>query len=665
MGVLLGVCQCPTLPGIGDAVWAYELCAEALNWDAAVQSLTVTTSSLDIEVVVANLGSNTINAGLATVSVEVEEGGIVVFTASAPTTVDLAMGETETLTFVFDDEEECKTYDTEACVELDPSIGPDQNPGNDCKNAITVVLPTVPGYFNDFESAGCLDGQNSWEWGTPTYGGVNAYSGVKCWGTNLSGTYANNACDSLRMSFLATGDNPVLKYYHYTDIEGTFDGYTMFMSVNGGPVVPITPTSPAYNYGFTYGFCYGGAAFSGFSPWTQVRFDLAGVVAGDVLNMAIMLTTDSSVPYPGAYIDDLETWCMDFLPPQFELDLDVDDDYANLVANKMTLVGTKSKKTIISHTIGSFVVVNPDNDINNVDYWDGPSKDKMNLDAISYAADTLYCYHHMKAKESIPAENVIFSAPQPGLAFGDAMLVLLDVTIPDKAKDIKHNNEEHVYRGTVTVTATAGGECGAPSQTEDKFTLNVLAVKGNAGAVLPNSFVGDWDEKGVTLAWGNFDFGQSYNLYRANESGVFGKLNSSPMPGNSNYVDENVVEGGTYQYKFGIILESGEEMVFGPMTAALTRRPAHASLMPSQPNPVNTETVIRYAIADDADVSLKVYNVSGSLVKTLVNEPTVAGYHSVVWDATNEANEKVANGVYFYRLTAGDFTKSHKLVVLR
>ncbi len=665
LGVLLGVCQCPVLPDIGDAVWAYELCAEPLDWDAAVQSLTVTVSSLIIDVVVANMGINTIPAGMATVSVEVKEGATVVFTGTASTTVALDNGDTETLTFTWDDEEECKTYNTEACVELDPSIGPDENPGNDCKSATTVVLPSAPGYFNDFETACCLDGQNSWECGTPSYGGINAYSGTKCWGTNLSGTYGNNACDSLRMSFVATGDNPVLKYYHYHNIEGTWDGYTVFMSVNGGPVVPITPTSPAYNYGYSYGYCYGGPNFSGFSSWTQVRFDLNGVVAGDVMNISIMLTTDASVPYPGVYVDDLETWCMEFLPPEYDLDLDVDDDYANLVANKMTLVGTRSKKTVLSHTMGYFVVVNPDNDINNVDYWDGPSMDKMNLDAIDYAADTLYCYHHKKPKEAIPSENITFAPPQSTLDFGDAMLVALDVMIPSKAKHIKHDEEKYTYRGTVTVTGTAGGECGAPSTTEDKFTLNVKVVKGDAGVALPNSFVGNWDEKGVTLSWGNFDFGQSYNLYRANELGEFVRLNSTAMPGNSNYVDEKVVEGATYQYKFGVILESGEEVVFGPMTAALTRRPAHASLMPSQPNPVNTETVIRYALANDADVSLKIYDVSGSLVKTLVNEPTMAGYHSVVWNATNEANEKVANGVYFYRLTAGDFAKSHKLVVLK
>jgi hypothetical protein len=138
------------------------------------------------------------------------------------------------------------------------------------------------------------------------------------------------------------------------------------------------------------------------------------------------------------------------------------------------------------------------------------------------------------------------------------------------------------------------------------------------------------------------------------------------MPGNSSFVDENVVKGGTYEYKFGIVLEDGSEAVFGPMTARPGLRKATvASLMPSVPNPMKGEASIRYSIANDTDVTLKVYDMTGALVRTLVNESVTAGEYTVTWNGTNEVGSEVANGVYFYRLSSGDFTQSRKLVVMR
>lgn len=334
-------------------------------------------------------------------------------------------------------------------------------------------------------------------------------------------------------------------------------------------------------------------------------------------------------------------------------DLDVDDDYANLAANKMVLVATESKKSLISVTMGEFVVLNPNDNFTNVDMDDGPG----NVDlTFTSSCEDLYAYKD--DKKEIPGSNVTFT-PDPGaLASGEAMRVVLAVEIPDKVHKIKHDEDEkYTYRGTVTVTSDCGDE--------DDFTLNVKIVKGKAGMVLPNTFVGDLGERGLLLSWGEFSFGESFNLYRENESGEYILLNSNPMPGNSNYLDENIVEGGTYAYKFGIIDETGKETVVGPMTATITRRPTSVSLMPGVPNPMSSEATIRYTLSKSADVTLKVYDVTGSVVKTLVNESVEAGHHSVLWNGTNEAGNKVANGVYFYRLTSGDFNQSRKLVVLR
>jgi hypothetical protein len=85
-----------------------------------------------------------------------------------------------------------------------------------------------------------------------------------------------------------------------------------------------------------------------------------------------------------------------------------------------------------------------------------------------------------------------------------------------------------------------------------------------------------------------------------------------------------------------------------------------AMLYPASPNPFNPTTRIRYAIPTEDFVSLNIYNVRGKLVETLVSRHQGAGEHMVEWDAGS-----VPSGVYFYRLRAGDFTDTRKVILLK
>ncbi len=93
--------------------------------------------------------------------------------------------------------------------------------------------------------------------------------------------------------------------------------------------------------------------------------------------------------------------------------------------------------------------------------------------------------------------------------------------------------------------------------------------------------------------------------------------------------------------------------------------PVEVALYQNVPNPFNPTTTIRYDVLTRGDVSLRVYDVSGRLVKTLVNGPQSAGRQSATWDGTDENGNRVGSGVYFYQLkTAGTvFTK--KMVLLK
>jgi len=74
-------------------------------------------------------------------------------------------------------------------------------------------------------------------------------------------------------------------------------------------------------------------------------------------------------------------------------------------------------------------------------------------------------------------------------------------------------------------------------------------------------------------------------------------------------------------------------------------------LVSNFPNPFNDETSIVYELGRDADVQLRVYTVSGELVKVR-NEKGVTGYNRIIWDGTNKRNKPVSSGVYLYVLEA-------------
>jgi hypothetical protein len=85
------------------------------------------------------------------------------------------------------------------------------------------------------------------------------------------------------------------------------------------------------------------------------------------------------------------------------------------------------------------------------------------------------------------------------------------------------------------------------------------------------------------------------------------------------------------------------------------------------PNPFNPATTIKYSIAERGHVSLAIYNAAGQLVRTLVDDEQVPkeGGFSVSWDGTTNTGGPVASGVYFYRLTAVNFSQTKKMVVLK
>ena len=88
-------------------------------------------------------------------------------------------------------------------------------------------------------------------------------------------------------------------------------------------------------------------------------------------------------------------------------------------------------------------------------------------------------------------------------------------------------------------------------------------------------------------------------------------------------------------------------------------------LAAAYPNPFNPSTTIGYALPQAADVRLDIYNVMGQRVRTLVAAHQPAGYYAVEWKATDDSGHTLSSGVYFYRLQAGAFRATQRMLLMR
>jgi hypothetical protein len=175
----------------------------------------------------------------------------------------------------------------------------------------------------------------------------------------------------------------------------------------------------------------------------------------------------------------------------------------------------------------------------------------------------------------------------------------------------------------------------------------------------------------VTLAWATVSETHSYGFYverrKASEQGftilpgsfIHGH-GTTTVPQNYFFVDRSVTQG-TWYYRLREVDLDGSvhfnEVV--QVKVQLADLPVSFSLDQNYPNPFNPNTTIRYALPAMSYVTLSVFNALGQQMATLVNDGQEAGYHEVRFDGGG-----LASGVYFYRLKAGDFLQTRKMLLL-
>jgi hypothetical protein len=164
-----------------------------------------------------------------------------------------------------------------------------------------------------------------------------------------------------------------------------------------------------------------------------------------------------------------------------------------------------------------------------------------------------------------------------------------------------------------------------------------------------------------------------FNIHRSlSEDGPDVRINDELIPAKGNelegasysFADRDVADGHEYYYWIESMDVTGVGTMVGPVFVAAAEEtpiPAAFGLAQNHPNPFNPVTEIKYNLPVDCYVRLVVYDVLGRKVATLVDEHQTAGFKSAQWQVTSQ----VASGVYFYKLQAGSFVETKKMVLLR
>ncbi|HAY34692.1 MAG TPA: hypothetical protein DCY06_11220 [Bacteroidetes bacterium] len=182
-----------------------------------------------------------------------------------------------------------------------------------------------------------------------------------------------------------------------------------------------------------------------------------------------------------------------------------------------------------------------------------------------------------------------------------------------------------------------------------------------------SSFVSTISGNSVTLNWTTASEinNSGFDIERSSVSGVWSKVGSvsgngtSATPHSYTFTERNVASG-SHNYRLKQIDFNGNFEYFNLSNEVVIGIPAEFKLSQNYPNPFNPSTTISYEIPVDGAVSLKIFDMSGKEVMTLVDGVKNAGYYSINFNASN-----LSSGIYFYKLSANDFTSVKKMMLVK
>jgi len=134
-------------------------------------------------------------------------------------------------------------------------------------------------------------------------------------------------------------------------------------------------------------------------------------------------------------------------------------------------------------------------------------------------------------------------------------------------------------------------------------------------------------------------------------------------------------ENGMYYYKVRAIDAESQWSGFSNREEAIVddevsvesgvEIPSEFTLKQNYPNPFNAQTRIAFSLASPGNVKLEVFDITGKLVRKIVDARLKAGNHQVIWDGKNDSGRIVSSGIYLYRLSAPDNSSVRKMTLVK
>ncbi|MCK6606623.1 MAG: T9SS type A sorting domain-containing protein [Ignavibacteriaceae bacterium] len=205
----------------------------------------------------------------------------------------------------------------------------------------------------------------------------------------------------------------------------------------------------------------------------------------------------------------------------------------------------------------------------------------------------------------------------------------------------------------------------------DAFSIWTAGDSDNPLPVELTSFTARMTGTNVKLNWAtvseidNFGFEIERTLVTEGQDNTFSKIGfvegngTVYTPKEYTWIDNTVNRPGKYQYRLKQIDTDGD-FEYSDAVEVVFEAPKSFELSQNYPNPFNPSTRISFTVPADSRVKISVFNGVGELIKVLEDGIREAGYHSVVFDAAS-----LPSGMYYYRLEAGDFVQSRKMLLIK
>ena len=183
-----------------------------------------------------------------------------------------------------------------------------------------------------------------------------------------------------------------------------------------------------------------------------------------------------------------------------------------------------------------------------------------------------------------------------------------------------------------------------------------------------STFTAAVTDKGVKLDWitSTEINNNQFKIERMLDNKSWLNIGTLLGAGNSNsvkvysFIDNSHQLNGKYSYRLKMIDNDGAYKYSDTVSLVVNSVPRNCSLAQNYPNPFNPNTKIRYDVSSTQFVTIKVYSVLGKEMQTLVNEEKPLGSYEISWNAAN-----LPSGVYYYRIQAGDFSATRKMILLK